>query len=255
MKNALPRDWGGAKGKAKSMNIDAVIEKIKKAVRLANKTTEDGERETAMRMAKALAEKHGLAFDEIEFEGEEVGKAGKMEEKEWISIDSVVDGNICGIMRSCLGVVCMMTTRRSSRKRRFTYFGPAINIDIAKYAADILRREARRAWRETKRKFDEAGCAGMVNRAGFINGFFLAVYWKLQRNPLRNDITEAAVKADQAFARYEEETGKVGDIKERNTKGRRDDLSMGLGARCASNVSLCRPMGNAAQSADGMIGG
>lgn len=43
-------------------NIDGIIERIKKAVRLANKTTEAGERETAMRLAKNLAEKNGIAF-------------------------------------------------------------------------------------------------------------------------------------------------------------------------------------------------
>ena len=36
------------------MNIDEVIAKIKKAVRLANKTTSEGERDTALRLARRL---------------------------------------------------------------------------------------------------------------------------------------------------------------------------------------------------------
>ena len=56
-------------------NIDGIIERIKKAVRLANKTTEAGERETAMRLAKNLAEKNGIAFAEIAVDEESVCKA------------------------------------------------------------------------------------------------------------------------------------------------------------------------------------
>lgn len=44
--------------------IENTIEKIKKAVRLANKTTEQGERETALRLARRFAEAKGLAFDD-----------------------------------------------------------------------------------------------------------------------------------------------------------------------------------------------
>ena len=42
--------------------IDKIIERIKKAVRLANKTTESGERETALRLARNLAEKNDIAL-------------------------------------------------------------------------------------------------------------------------------------------------------------------------------------------------
>lgn len=61
-------------------NIDGIIERIKKAVRLANKTTEAGERETAMRLAKNLAEKNGIAFDEIAVDEESVCKAQRAQE-------------------------------------------------------------------------------------------------------------------------------------------------------------------------------
>ena len=47
------------------MDIDEVIAKIKKAIRLANKTTSEGERDTALRLARRLAEKNGVAFDEV----------------------------------------------------------------------------------------------------------------------------------------------------------------------------------------------
>ena len=98
-------------------NIDGIIERIKKAVRLANKTTGAGERETAMRLAKNLAEKNGIAFDEIAVDEESVGKAQRAQDKDWKATDRVVDGRICQVLRAHFGVVCMMTIRRATDKR------------------------------------------------------------------------------------------------------------------------------------------
>ena len=74
----VPPDKG--KGAVIADNIDGIIERIKKAVRLANKTTEAGERETAMRLAKNLAEKNGIAFDEIAVDEESVCKAQRAQD-------------------------------------------------------------------------------------------------------------------------------------------------------------------------------
>ena len=141
-----------AKEKEKEMDaIDKIIERIKKAVRLANKTTEAGERETAMRLARNLAEKNGIAFDEIEIEREAVGSACQEEDGELKPLDMAVDGRIGGVLRNHFAVVMMMHLYKSRRKVRYTYFGSHLNIDIAKYVADILRREARKAWRNAKK--------------------------------------------------------------------------------------------------------
>ena len=228
-------------------NIDGIIERIKKAVRLANKTTEAGERETAMRLAKNLAEKNGIAFDEIAVDEESVCKAQRAQDKDWKATDMVVDGRICQVLRAHFGVVCMMTIRRETDKRKFTYFGPMVNIEIAKYAADILRREACRAWRDVEKSEKEGTLGFNLRRADYMAGFFLKIHKKLEAHPLWNDIREAIQKADAEFKKYEHEQGKVKEHKQRGVKD--DAASLYHGYMSADRVSLNRPCGNGAPKA------
>ena len=228
-------------------NIDGIIERIKKAVRLANKTTEAGERETAMRLAKNLAEKNGIAFDEIAVDEESVGKAQRAQDEDWKATDMVVDGRICQVLREHFGVVCMITIRRETDKRKFTYFGPMVNIEIAKYAADILRREACRAWRDVKKSEKEGTLGFKLRRADYMDGFFWKIHKKLEAHPLRNDISEASQKAEAAFKQYEQEQGNVKEHKQRGVKD--DAASLYHGYMSADRVSLNRPCGNGAPKA------
>lgn len=229
-------------------NIDGIIERIKKAVRLANKTTEAGERETAMRLAKNLAEKNGIAFDEIAVDEESVGKAQRAQDEDWKATDMVVDGRICQVLREHFGVVCMMMMiRRATNKRKFTYFGPMVNIEIAKYAADILRREACRAWRDVKKAEKDGTLGFKLRRTDYMEGFFLKINKKLEDHPMRNDISEASQKAEAEFKKYEQEQGNVKEYKQRVVKD--DAASLYHGYMSADRVSLNRPCGNGAPKA------
>lgn len=232
--------------------IDKIIERIKKAVRLANKTTEAGERETAMRLARNLAEKNGIAFDEIEIEREAVGSARQEEEDELKSMDMAVDGRICGVIRNHFAVVMMMHLYKTRRKVRYTYFGSRLNIDIAKYVADILRREARKAWRNAKRNAQCGIFSNNLKRADFMAGFFFRIHMKLKENPIRNDRDQVAAesnKAEELFDRYKERN----EVNETKPKTGNNIASRILGFDSAAMISLNRPCGNGMQSA-GAIG-
>ena len=232
--------------------IDKIIERIKKAVRLANKTTEAGERETAMRLARNLAEKNGIAFDEIEIEREAVGAAHQEEEGELKSADMAVDGRICGVLRNHFAVVMMMHLYKTRRKVRYTYFGSRLNIDIAKYVADILRREAKKAWRDARRDV-QCGIFNIpLKRADFMAGFFFRIHQKLEENPIRNDRDQVAAeskKAEELFNKYKESN----TVNETKPKMGNNMASRILGFDSAERVSLNRPCGNGMPSA-GAIG-
>lgn len=232
--------------------IDKIIERIKKAVRLANKTTEAGERETAMRLARNLAEKNGIAFDEIEIEREAVGAAHHEEEDELKSLDMAVDGHICGVLRNHFAVIMMMTVYKKRRKVRYTYFGSHLNIDIAKYVADILRREAKKAWRDAKKDVQCGIFNVPLKRADFMAGFFFRIHRKLEENPIRNDRDQVAAeskKAEELFSRYKESN----EVNEMKPKMGNNMASCMLGFDSAARVSLNRPCGNGMPSA-GAIG-
>lgn len=224
-------------GKETEMDAtDAVIEKIKKAIRLANKTTEAGERETAMRLAKSLAEKNGLSIGEIIDDTTDTGKQKKVE-TDWVYGQGVIDGHSCVILKEHFGVVCMMTMRGA--KRKFTYFGNAINIDIAKYVFDILHREAAKAWREASDETAELGFK--LNKGSFMNGWFYRIHKKLTDHPLRNDLKAESEAARKAFEEYQEQS--CGKVKPMNVRGRTDDdASLYRGYMVADRVSLNRPV-------------
>lgn len=225
-------------------NIDAIIDKIKKAVRLANRTTEEGERTVALRLARNMAERNGIAFDEIEAEsGAEAAKTREDNTDEWHSADMAVDGHICGILRKHFAVVLMLNVNKRKHKVRYTFFGCSVNIETAKYVCDILRREARKAWREMK-ELEKSGMLGFKpSRADFMRGFFFAIHQKLTEHPIRNDadqLAEESKKAEDAFAEYSASN----NVEEQAPRKERNDMQNILrGIDSASHVSLNRPCG------------
>ena len=237
--------------------IDKIIDRIKKAVRLANKTTEAGERETAIRLARNLAEKHGIAFSEVEADAVVADSAKQVEEDGFQSYDAIVDGRICGIIRAHFAVVTMLYLRHvgTTRKVKRTYFGSSLNIEIAKYVADILRREAQKAWRNVK-KMEADGMLGFrLKRADYMAGFFWKIHKRLTEHPIRNDIDQRnaeSKKAEELFDKYRQ-NNKVEDHKMRGGGDSADSASLYSGFMAADKIALNRPCGNGMPSA-GAIG-
>ena len=236
------------------MNADEVIEKIKKAVRLANKTTEQGEKDTAMRLAKQLADKHGIALDSLEI-GENQSKAVKMEDSEqgWYSGSEI--GPICYIIREHFGVIVMLCVCGNG-KHSLTWFGNRLNIEISKFVFHILRRESLKAWEEhrkvTKLKIEslrkrvlnyrlpvsEDLLKPKFDKNSFMQGFFYAINEKLKKNPLRNDIAEAKREAERKLDEYRADH----NVQDKSKKGADlDTESVMRGVSAGSKVNLSRP--------------
>jgi hypothetical protein len=129
-----------------------------------------------------------------------------------------------------------------SRKVRLTWFGPRVNIHIARYAYDILIRESRGAYRRLKKIVPE------LDRKGFMLGVFCAVYAKLRENPLRNDL-EAEKKATEAkYIEYRRDHSVKQSRRAGAGKGASAEGSASIGYCMGEKVALSRPCGNRGES-------
>jgi len=227
------------------MNIDEVIDKIKKAVRLANRTTSEGERETALRLARNLAEKNGVAFEEVAAETRDgdLGKAIMDDDTRYVAkVNGYEMGLVCYILKQHFGVIVMINAPSGgNRYCRLTWFGSRLNIDVAKYVYHILLREGRRAWREASRLAKAIGAD--PSRKDFLRGFYWAVSRKLAERPLRNDLPDAIKAAEGKLLEYEQKNGEVQRKRHRDSKNLDCD-ALASGYAAGNSVSLSRPCGD-----------
>lgn len=244
---------------------DAIIEKIKKAIRLANRTSSEGERDNAIRLAKRIANANGIAFEDIKVSESQTAEAIK-EDDESVTIMAGSEIKwICYILREHFGVIVMFNRlKRQSQYARLSWFGSRLNIDIAKYVWHILRRESLKAWQcarvdmiKRKRAMRDKYSGTPVyeilakddlvpksKKGAFIDGFFIAIDQKLTEHPLRNDLEEAKKKAEKKFEDFRN-THNVKDSKvKRNNDSDPHLWQMGMNA--GNKVNLSRPCESAA---------
>lgn len=227
------------------MDIDEVVEKIKKAVRLANRTTSEGERETAMRLAKSLAEKNGVAFEEVADEASGVEDAAVKEDDE---AERTTTGSEIGlalmVLRHHFGVIVMKNFRRANPwKSRLSWFGSRLNIAIARHVYIVLVRESRRAWREAQREVEKEPTTVKLDRYAFMRGFFFAIHKKLTAQPLRNDLATCIRAAERRLLAFQRENGiSVSEAKGGGKVKDADALAAGYAA--GEGVNLARPCEN-----------
>ena len=219
---------------------DSVIAKIKKAIRLARGTNEAGERETALRLARSLAERNGLAFKEIDESAEEA-KAVHISDDAEERIEGPEVGFSFSIVHDHFGVVAMVTTSRRDRVHgHYSWFGPRINIDIARHVHHILLRESRAAFRRARK------VAPRIKRQAFMQGFFVAIYVKLTEHPLRNDREAFEAEKKAAERKFEEFRANNKVRESRKPRAADDHNAISMGYSDGEKVNLARPCENAA---------
>lgn len=240
------------------MNTDDVIEKIKKAIRLARKTTEEGERETAMRLAKSLAEKNGIAFETLEV-SESEAKAVKVDDTKKVWANGSDVGHICFILHEHFGVVVIMNRYGTGGKCTLSWFGCSLNIEIAKHVWHILRRESNKAWNEKKVELEaefkknlkelrrdswyplpQSAYKRKYNKGAFMKGFFFAIHKTLTEHPLRNDLDQFAAEKKAAEKKFEDfkAQNEVKNAKNRKTADDSSSIIAGLNAGKKVNLSI-----------------
>ena len=235
---------------------DSVIEKIKKAIRLARKTTEEGERATALRLAKSLADKNGIAFEELQVADNEADKAiHEADEKRSSTFEGSEFGYTCYILKQHFGVILMVQPLVTKPWMKKTHWiGTRINIEIARHVCHILLRESRKAFDEKKKEWKKKNdqllaeigyrffAVGSqlppLKRQTFMQGFFWAISKKLTEHPLRNDLERDLANAERKLLEYAQEN-KVESSQSKKVPVDADSLL--AGADAGNKVNLARP--------------
>ena len=133
------------------MDLEGIIAKIKKAMRLAQKAGTEGERVAAERAAHRLAESNGIDISTLKI-GDSEAKAVMKDDGDKLRHYGAESGFAYQLIRKHFGVIVMEWRYKNSTSsiRRVTFFGVNINIEIAKYVYVILMREFHRDYKEVK---------------------------------------------------------------------------------------------------------
>lgn len=228
------------------MSAEGVIEKIKKAIRLAQKAGTEGERVAAENAAKRLADAHGINLGELKVGDSDIKAIMKEGDKKYRRHGAEV-GFACNIINKHFGVVIMQYVRSHDNWARFVFFGVNINIEISKYVYDILMREFHKDWREVH--------GWGLNKRSFMSGWFMMIDKKLTEHPIRNDREQFEAEREAAREKFKQFKSEVGGVKETETKvNKADSEALYRGFECARRVNLSRPCEGTASSSPFALG-
>lgn len=217
-----------------TLEQEKVIDKIKKLLRLGKRTNHDGERDTALAKAAEIAAAAGLDICGIEA-GD--GEARMTRESVILARRTNARIHVHNILRHHFGVFVV------GGCGQITYFGPAVNIAIARHVEIYLLREAAREW-AAYRDANNLRRRGLdKRRKTWERGFFGAVSEALAARPLRNDAAELI----QAVERYAFSAMRI--VIKKNAaprSGNMADIMAGLHA--GDKVNLSRPVETAASA-------
>ena len=217
------------------MDLEGIITKIKKAMRLAQKAGTDGERVAAERAAHRLAESNGIDISTLKI-GDSEAKAVMKDDGDKLRHYGTESGFAYQLIRKHFGVIVMEWHDKNSTSsiRRVTFFGVNINIEVAKYVYVILMREFHKDYKEVK------GCG--LDKRSFMTGWFMQIDKKLTDHPLRNDRDQFEAEKEAAERKFKEYQSKTDNIKMRTiNRSNKDAESLYRGFRSAEKVNLSRP--------------
>ena len=217
------------------MDLEGIIAKIKKAMRLAQKAGTEGERVAAERAAHRLAESNGIDISTLKI-GDSEAKAVMKDDGDKLRHYGAESGFAYQLIRKHFGVIVMEWRHKNSTSsiRRVTFFGVNINIEIAKYVYVILMREFHKDYREVK--------GWGLDKRSFMTGWFMQIDKKLTDHPLRNDRDQLEAEKEAAERKFKEYQSKTDNIKIRTiNSSNKDAESLYRGLRSAEKVNLSRP--------------
>lgn len=154
--------------------MSEALDKIKKLLRLKNGGTQ-AEVETAMRMARDLADRHGIDLDAVDLTEEDLltrltHKAVPVTSKG--SLDEFLAERI---IKRFFRVSCVWEDYYDREKwsiaQRLNIIGTAVEVEIAEYVFEFLVGHFKRSWRRRPKR--------LRDRSGFIRGIFMGLCVKL----------------------------------------------------------------------------
>lgn len=227
-------------------SAEAIIEKIKKCLRLANKAGTEGERVAAEAAARRMAYANGINLSEVDAQGENIGKAVEVKgDKDYIRYGCQV-GFAVDIIRRHFGVVIVQIQWKRKSRMQFVFLGVNINIEIAKYVYDILIREFNKAFREAK--------GWGLDKKSFASGWFRKIDMKLTEHPIRNDLEQFQQEKAAAEDKFKEYKSRNNVQNHVNKTSNKDAEALYRGFMAADSVSLNRPCDGRASASPFALG-
>ena len=243
--------------------IEKTVEKIRKCLRLAARSAEDGERAAASGRAETLAAAAGLDIEDLCDD-----MPCPVEEQDEMHRTTGNEQDLAlALVRDHFGVVAYWNVNRFRRTRGVAWIGERANIPVARQIYIVATRAARRAWQarreegrriereqlEIARRFrahgltpprfkkDAALCPG--GRRNFMLGFFAALDKTLRAHPLRADRDALVRERAAAQRRLDGEP----DIEVKTSRTIASNLDAQLaGYDAGRRVALSRPVAGAA---------
>ena len=158
-------------------------------LRLALGTNHEGERDTALAKAAEIAAAAGLDVGAIEPGDSDTGRMTR--EAVRMARLTYARKRAHSVLRAHFGVFVV------SGGGSMTYFGPAVNIEIAKHVEVYLLREAAQGWKLYREKMRLGKRGLMQRRRVWELSFFSAINEALEARPLRNDAAELRAEVER----------------------------------------------------------
>lgn len=217
------------------MKSTEIVERIRKALRLARKAATEGERQAADNAARRMAKSYGIDIAEIEGETADAdgGKAVVIDGKT-VNPDAPEIQLAAWILDRHFSIAIAFEKVRGG-KVKVLWFGNRINIGVAQYAWNIMVRESVKSYERMEKK---------PERGLFMRGFFFAIDYLLTVHPLRNDSDLAKAEKDAAKRKLEERKEEQEfKLKGTGKDGGDDGDAVIKGYKEGAKVRLNRPVG------------
>jgi hypothetical protein len=175
------------------MSQDAVIEKIKKLLRMKRGGTQ-GEIENALAMAAELARKHGIDLDAVDPDAPDAKPIGHadailssrlQDECKYAALVCQNFFNVEALITDCWARSC-----RRWRDWQIIFIGTEWDRTIAIYIFEFLSGHFRRCWNHRANK-------RIRNRPAFMNGIYQGLCQKLHEQRAKEVVGEGLIRLDQ----------------------------------------------------------
>ena len=214
-----------------------IIERVRKLLRLGNKTNHRAEAEAAVAKAHEIAAGAGIAIDGIDADREAVRitheDGGARAASHARKLARAILGNHFGVL--VLG----------SSTHGAAYVGPAVNIAVARHVEVFLLRQCGALWKAYAAAHGVRGPRKMTQRRrAWELGFFAGIDHVLRQRPIRNDSEDI----NRAIRQYVSDRFKVKAMKMNLKTQKRHTNDLESGFQDGKSTRLDRPVEAAAET-------
>ncbi|RYC42831.1 DUF2786 domain-containing protein [Pectobacterium zantedeschiae] len=235
-------------------NKEKHLQKLKKLLNLARRTTNPNEAANAMSQAQALMRQHGLTDTDVDLM--EINESGSKSAPSHAQKVPKYMGWLAQVICETFGVECYHSFQRnylSNSQRCVIFYGPNERPQVAAYAFDVLSRQMMKARKEfTAGQRKNIKPSTKVARADmFCEGWVQGVYQVLDKFVVSR--TEATLIEAYHHKLQQDGGVKSGELRDaKNARG--TDVAKEVGYQAGKNASLHHAVNGSGQAEIARIG-